>query len=235
MDKSTIIRSMRTAIRELDQILAGWNDSDSQSNMLKNKSLHFFEMQIILRNFNEIKPEQEEFPPLDSTETEIIPTPVTGTIHKEVIQENSHAMPPEKKAAAPSEEISISADSTKKEDTPIEQKGKPEFVPGVPPPANRSFNDASDPAPSLFDKLRDSKVTDLKKAIPLHEKFLYISEFFQGDNVPYNEFIDAINLCSTLENAMELLASESQKSQWNTESHAFQKFSATIQRKFSGI
>jgi hypothetical protein len=58
-----------------------------------------------------------------------------------------------------------------------------------------SLNDlhASQPAPELSEKLSDSPVKDLKKAIGINDRFLFISELFRGDEVMYERSIKTIN------------------------------------------
>lgn len=84
----------------------------------------------------------------------------------------------------------------------------------------------------LADKFRQNKVDDLKKAIPLHEKFLYINELFQGDNGPYNEFIEMLNSRTTWEEAETIMAHAIARYNWDTDSKTFIKFFELIHRKF---
>jgi len=243
---------MRTAIRELDQILAGWDDSETKSSALRNKSIEVFELQVLLRNFIENAQKPDEFPPLDSSEKEVS---VSAQIPTNSVAAEIVPMPKPTPKPAPAPPVPapkpvptpepipepipeptptpIPTPNPKPAPPPPPTASQTDFIPGVPPPGNRSFNDARDPAPSVFDRLRDSKITDLKKAIPLHEKFLYISEFFQGDNIPYNSFIESVNQCTNLEEAIALVDNQSKEANWDTESVAYQKFLGTIQRKFS--
>lgn len=99
--------------------------------------------------------------------------------------------------------------------------------------AKVTFNDqkAEVVKEALADKLAQSKITDLTKAIALHEKFLFINELFQGDNVPYNEFINKVNQLQTLDEALITINDYAGKYHWDFESKTFQKMLIYIQRR----
>jgi hypothetical protein len=58
-----------------------------------------------------------------------------------------------------------------------------------------SLNDlhAVQPAAELSDKLSDSPIKDLKKAIGINDRFLFINELFRGDEAMYERSIKTIN------------------------------------------
>ncbi len=99
--------------------------------------------------------------------------------------------------------------------------------------AKVTFNDqkAEIVKEALADKLAQSKIADLTKAIALHEKFLFINELFQGDNVPYNEFINKVNQLQTLDEALITINDYAGKYHWDFESKTFQKMLIYIQRR----
>lgn len=84
---------------------------------------------------------------------------------------------------------------------------------------------------ALADKLAQSKIPDLTKAIALHEKFLFINELFQGDNVPYNAFIEKLNQPQTLNEALITLNEYADNYHWDLKSKTFQKLLIYIQRR----
>lgn len=99
--------------------------------------------------------------------------------------------------------------------------------------AKVTFNDQKAEAvkEALADKLALSKINDLTKAIALHEKFLFINELFQGDNVPYNAFINKINQLQTLDDALITVNDYANTYHWDFESKTFQKMLIYIQRR----
>lgn len=84
----------------------------------------------------------------------------------------------------------------------------------------------------LADKFRQHKIDDLKKVIPLHEKFLYINELFMGENELYNQFIEKINKETEPENIEKYLAELTLQYKWDTESKTFLKLQEIIRRRF---
>lgn len=99
--------------------------------------------------------------------------------------------------------------------------------------AKVTFNDQKADAvkEALADKLALSKIADLTKAIALHEKFLFINELFQGDNVPYNAFIEKVNQLQTLDDALIIVNDYAGTYHWDFESKTFQKMLIYIQRR----
>jgi hypothetical protein len=83
----------------------------------------------------------------------------------------------------------------------------------------------------LADKFALSKISDLTKAIPIHEKFLFINELFQGDNVPYNAFIEKVNQPQLLDDALKTVNDYAAEYHWDFESKTFQKMLIYIQRR----
>jgi len=94
------------------------------------------------------------------------------------------------------------------------------------------FEKSVDPTENIADKFRQKKIDDLRKAIPLHEKFLFINELFGGDNVPYNQFIETVNASGSWNEAGALLEKAKEKYRWDEGSKVYLKFSDLIRRKF---
>lgn len=85
---------------------------------------------------------------------------------------------------------------------------------------------------SLGARLQKNKVTDLKAAIGINEKFLFINELFKGD---MQKYLDAINLLNTqpgLEEAEVILEQLVKQHQWEADSDAFVKFLSLFNRRF---
>ncbi|MBE2246048.1 MAG: hypothetical protein IAE67_02225 [Candidatus Competibacteraceae bacterium] len=83
----------------------------------------------------------------------------------------------------------------------------------------------------LADKLSQTRVVDLSKSIAIHEKFHFINELFQGDNIPYNRFIEEANQSESLDQANRLIAQYRIQYKWEEENKAYQKLINFVQRK----
>jgi hypothetical protein len=86
---------------------------------------------------------------------------------------------------------------------------------------------------TLAGKLQKGKVIDLTKAVPLHEKFLYINELFQSDNQIYKDTLDLLNKINNPTEVNETLSQLSKNYKWDENSKAAKQFRQLIQRKFS--
>jgi hypothetical protein len=85
---------------------------------------------------------------------------------------------------------------------------------------------------SLGARLQKNKVTDLKAAIGINEKFLFINELFKGD---MQKYLDAINLLNTQPGRVEAEAFLEQYVKqygWKADSDAFVKFMSIFNRRF---
>jgi outer membrane biosynthesis protein TonB len=92
---------------------------------------------------------------------------------------------------------------------------------------------AAKPEKSVAEKFSNQqKIADLKKAIGINEKFLFINELFEGSLASYNEHIDKINASAESNHALSIVDSLVTKYNWNTEQEIVKKFMDLIQRRF---
>jgi hypothetical protein len=78
-----------------------------------------------------------------------------------------------------------------------------------------------------------SKIFDIKSAIPLNQKFIFISELFSGHSGEYEAAIAEINNCSELEEAKQLLKDKYlPKWKWDLSRKTVQDFFEIVSRKF---
>ncbi len=85
---------------------------------------------------------------------------------------------------------------------------------------------------SLGTKTPSGRVDNLKQAISINDKFMFINELFDGNLREYNETIDHLNEFADLNQASDYLDRMSRKNFWDTGSPAFKKLSELIQRKY---
>ncbi len=109
----------------------------------------------------------------------------------------------------------------------------------------KEINDIADAGASLNDKLKQSKidlgetlteapVRDLKKAIGVNDRFLYINELFRGDENMYERSIKTINGFSILPEAEYWIQRELKtKIGWKDDSETVQQFIQLVRRRFT--
>jgi hypothetical protein len=73
---------------------------------------------------------------------------------------------------------------------------------------------------------------DLKAAISINEKFLFINELFDGNLREYNITIETLNGFADLRQAFEYLDLERMKNLWESESPAFRRLKELVEQKF---
>jgi hypothetical protein len=110
----------------------------------------------------------------------------------------------------------------------------------------REINETiADNTASLNDKLKQSKIDlgdtltethirDLKKAIGINDRFLYINELFRGDETMYERSIKTINSFSILPEAEYWIQRELKtKIGWNDSNETVKQFNQLVKRRFT--
>ena len=85
---------------------------------------------------------------------------------------------------------------------------------------------------SLAAKLQQNPVRDLKAAIGINDKFLFVNELFGGSMEKYNKSIENLNDLKTLNGAMIYLNELKIELQWNSSNEAYQKLKELVSRRF---
>ncbi|MBQ8957774.1 MAG: hypothetical protein IJ057_04655 [Bacteroidales bacterium] len=85
---------------------------------------------------------------------------------------------------------------------------------------------------SLAAKLQQNPVHDLRSAIGINDKFLFVNELFGGSMEKYNKSIENLNDLKTLNGAMIYLNELKIELQWNSSNEAYQKLRDLVTRKF---
>lgn len=85
---------------------------------------------------------------------------------------------------------------------------------------------------SLGPKIMPEQIENLKAAININEKFMFINELFDGNLREYNETIETLNGFKTFDQAADFLHLMRKKNFWNTGSTAFKKLKELIERRF---
>lgn len=85
---------------------------------------------------------------------------------------------------------------------------------------------------TVADKIQKNKISGLKVAIGINEKFFFINELFNGSLKDYNETIEKLDQANGRQEAIRLLDKLQKENMWDRESDAFKKIEQFIDRKF---
>ncbi len=165
---------------------------------------------------------------------------------KEMTEEKAVAEQPEEKTAEEKvAEFSASLFPEEPAVEPVAQPVQPEPKPAEQPkpvePApqttseKRSLNDllqSQHEENSLFNKMQQSKINDLLKAISLNDKFLFIKELFQGKGEDFSLNIQKLNNCANLDEAFEELEMMKKHYFWESTSEAYLSLCDLIRRRY---
>lgn len=84
---------------------------------------------------------------------------------------------------------------------------------------------------TLAQKMENTPISDLKKAITLNQRFQFSKELFKGNNQDYEVTIDRLNT-SSRDEAMRTLDTLRSKYAWNNESIVAQDFTELVERRY---
>ncbi len=97
-------------------------------------------------------------------------------------------------------------------------------------PMNIKLKEARDR--TFSPKIPSDRIENLKTAIIINDKFMFINELFDGNLREYNETIETLNGFKTLDQAADYLDLMRKKNFWNTGSVAFKKLKELVERRF---
>jgi hypothetical protein len=102
---------------------------------------------------------------------------------------------------------------------------------------NASLNDKlKQPKLELSDALQDSAIKDLRKAIGVNDRYLFINELFRGDEVMYERSIKTINGFTIFPEAEYWIKRELKlKLAWNDTNPVVKQFDQLIRRRFAAM
>lgn len=112
--------------------------------------------------------------------------------------------------------------------------------------AAKELNEAiASPSESLNDKLKEEKteiaevltetpIKDLRKAISLNDRFIFIAELFNNDEALFDKSVKTINAFHIFSEATYWIEREiSSKFSWDNKSEAVQHFMSLVRRRFA--
>ena len=126
-------------------------------------------------------------------------------------------------------------DSSKMADPATPTAKIPELHEVLPADTNDSMNDRLKAATlELGDLLNDAPIRDLKKAIGINDRFVFIAELFRGDELLYERSIRTINAFRIYQEANFWMERELKlKLGWDAKHPLVQQFDQLVRRRFS--
>jgi hypothetical protein len=86
---------------------------------------------------------------------------------------------------------------------------------------------------SISSRLQHNPIRDLKSAIGINEKFIYVYELFGGNSQAYAQAIERLNSMGRRDEAIGLMESMREQYHWDIENMAFQKLVDMVARRYS--
>ncbi|MES2733460.1 MAG: hypothetical protein V4714_17070 [Bacteroidota bacterium] len=86
---------------------------------------------------------------------------------------------------------------------------------------------------TIMDRHLKTRIENIKSAIPLNQKFVFINELFRGDTSAYHQALNELEQCENYKSATELLMQKYARNYgWNMEGEEVEAFFEIIERKF---
>jgi hypothetical protein len=175
----------------------------------------------------EQKPEQQQVPHAEKDER------VEEDKNSGLQQENRQADPPASIEPEKPQEPSVKKEVNVAEQQVFAPKPKTTldlFAQEAPASLGEKLKPQKDP--SIAERMEQSPISDLRSAIGINEKFLFINELFKGNLNQYNKTIDELNAFETINGAYTYLVETKVQHQWDENTAAFAKLKALIERKY---
>ena len=91
---------------------------------------------------------------------------------------------------------------------------------------------ATEKPKSIFEQFENKTKSDLRTAIGVSEKFLFINDLFSGNIRDCNNFINELNSCDTLQDSMQVIDKKQQENKWAKSSLAYTTLESFIIKRF---
>jgi hypothetical protein len=86
---------------------------------------------------------------------------------------------------------------------------------------------------TIMDRHQKTRIENIKSAIPLNQKFVFINELFRGDTSAYHQALNELEQCEDYKSATELLLQKYARNYgWNMNGEEVEAFFEIIERKF---
>jgi hypothetical protein len=85
---------------------------------------------------------------------------------------------------------------------------------------------------SVANRLQQKPLADIRAAIGINEKFLFINELFNGNLNEYNQAIQALNTAQSIERGLEIFEAYRSRYGWNPKLASFLKLRDLVERRY---
>lgn len=263
MDKNLLIQQLKTdleLINEQAATLLGYKDRIPQIelDLLRNNVIEFYEKMVLLGKLNShtlireelknpspekvleavVKIEKQPEVKADEPVTLVEPEPV---LTEETVQpvaimpeesQDAETIPAAKEEASPLREQPKKQKSTLDLFSESSQTTVAEKLSQKQSSLNESMSKEKSES-SLNSKLQKQPIRDLKNAIGINEKFLFINELFDGNMHEYNDALNRIQTtCESFGEAEQVLAELKNHYQWNENKSSVSLFRNLVERRF---
>jgi hypothetical protein len=236
------IRELYTAYHKLNEINNSYTPHADQSNQsndkdeIKEEEVPLAEQQELSpqeetnKATEKVPPKQEDFQELQQEEKEEIKEEITEEVKKE---EGAKDAPKEetiipkaevlkeKQGAQPS--LGLFAEEKTIGDKFMEENEKASINEKI----QKEKTDYS-----IGARMQESAINDLRSAIGLNEKFLFINELFKGNHDAYHATIDELNALQNKEQAFAVLEKKAAENNWQNNKEIKTKFYHLVERRF---
>jgi hypothetical protein len=88
------------------------------------------------------------------------------------------------------------------------------------------------PDNSVANRLQQKPLADIRAAIGINEKFLFINELFNGNLTEYNQAVQALNTAQNLARGLEIFEAYRSRYGWNPKLTSFLKLRDLVERRY---
>jgi hypothetical protein len=234
MNHSERVTELRKQIRAIDALLAKCAvptmTTETQLEELYTSAQNFLKDSILIQERfkrQELNPELPDFDELDQGNS---PAAVSTSVP--IINSDSK---PEAAESVPKINLAEKLSSQNVNQGPeLETKGA---IKEAEPATEKMVEKPSKPIPQssqrLADKIHRGQVKDLRKALPLHEKFRFINELFKGSAENFDKAMNQFENAGSMQNAISMLSDIQRQENWESEHPLLEKLIELIEKRFS--
>jgi len=170
----------------------------------------------------------------EAAEIEEEPAKTPSAEKPEPVKEPEPVKQPEPVKEEPVAEVKKPAPPVEAAVTKTHTEVKTEATSEEPLTVNQMISAQLNKAAKATEHLHAPPITDLKQAINLNDKLLYIKDLFNGYNLAYSEAIDILNRYSSFAEAEDFLRTNyATKNNWETKEPTVEKFYGLLRRRYS--
>ncbi len=188
-------------------------------------------------NLRKLKQQFDEVTKTQETRTSVEPA-------GETISEKTSPNPSPQKPQQPEQQQKPRPEESRKNNEKPQKPLRKTVAEKTPPPkgVGEKFNDRQNSLNDLLsgknqdhsigERMKHNHIADLKTAIDINHKFLFIRELFDGDSDEYNQVIEKLNNASAMQEARQILSAYHKKYQWKEKQDTLNHFMDIINRRY---